>query len=186
VEGLMNKSSFNRLFCGFFFILLNFRINGIDILPDIVGYIFFFLALRDLEIENSFFLKAKNFSMPLILLSLFNIYERPAQSNGVNFGTFGGFGILIGIASLILNLILVYNIFMGIKELAYSKQLSEIATEAQSRWNQYLTLQIAVFAAFLLIFIPFIAFIFIIGLAIGAIVLTISILTFMKKCERYF
>ena len=182
----MNKSGFNKLFWGFFFILLNFRINGIDMLPDIVGYMFFFFGLREFEEDNNFFLKAKNFSIPMILLSLLSIYERPAQGSGFNFGTYGGFGVLIGIASIILGLLLVYNIFMGIRELAYSRQLSEIALEAQKRWNQYLTLQIAVIAAFLLIFVPFLAFIFIICLAIGAIVLAICILMFMKKCERYF
>lgn len=36
----MNESGFNKLYWGFFFIMFNFRIQGFDIFPDIVGYLF--------------------------------------------------------------------------------------------------------------------------------------------------
>lgn len=35
----MNESGFHKLYWGFLFILIDFRINGFDILPNVIGYI---------------------------------------------------------------------------------------------------------------------------------------------------
>ncbi len=164
--------------------MVDFRIMGFDILPDIVGYILFALGFSILAVESDFFSKASKFNVPMIVLSIFAIYEQPKQGGGVNvnWGPFGFFGILISIASVILGLLVVYNLFMGVKEMSEKQEQRDIYEEADKRWNQYLLLQVAGIFAFILIFIPPLAFIYIIALLIVSIVLTVAIMGFMKRC----
>lgn len=181
----MFRDGLNKIFWGFIFILLDFKIQGFDILPDVVGYILFAMGFGILASSNEYFQKAKNFNIPLIILSIFSIYERPSQtSGGVQLGTLGIFGVIIGIAAIVLNLLVIYNMFMGIKNEADQQGKFDLSTEAEKRWKQYLTLQIAVFFSFILIFIPPLAIIFIIGLAIVSIVLTVAIMGFIKRCSE--
>jgi hypothetical protein len=181
---VVNEGAFKKLFWGFLFILINFRIMGIDILPDFIGYSLFFVALEDLEENNHRFTTARNLSIVMIILSLLTIYEIPSQS-GVYSSPFRGFGIIIVIAAFIFMLMLIYNLFMGIKDLAIQKNMKEIAFEAEERWRGYMWLQVAVFLAVAFIFIPVIGLLYAIGLLIAAIVIAIQIMRFMSKCSRY-
>lgn len=179
----MNGRGLNKLFWGFFFIMLNFRIMGFDILPDIVGYIFLASGISDLISNNDFFNKAAKYNVPMLILSILSIYQAPAQGGGISLGLLGIFSIPIAIASFILNLLLVYNIFMGIKDMAEKLGQYDLMEESGKRWNQYKMLQIALLFSFILIFIPPLALIYIFVLFIVSFILTISILGFLKRCS---
>ncbi len=181
---VVNEGAFKKLFWGFLFILINFRIMGVDILPDFIGYSLFFMALGELEENNYRFSTAKNLSILMIITSLFTIYEVQSQ-RGIFSTPFGGFGILISIAAFIIMMILIYNLFMGIRDLAMQRNMNEIACEAEERWRGYMWLQMAIFIAFILIFIPFIGLLYVIGLFIAAIVIAVQIMKFMNKCSKY-
>jgi hypothetical protein len=71
---------------------------------------------------------------------------------------------------------------MGIKDMANQREQMDLCSEADNRWNQYLILQIAGLFAFVLIFIPAIGFLYVIALFIAAIILTIAIMGFIKRC----
>ena len=178
----MNADGFGKLYWGFLFIMLDFRIQGVDILPDLIGYIFFAVGFSMLAANSLNFKKAENFNIPMIILSVFSIYEKPNQSGGVQFGPFGLLGIPISIASLVLSLMVVYYLFMGIKDMAQMQGQLDIYEEADNRWKQFLYLQLAVLLAFVLIFIPPLAIVYIIVMLIISIVLTVIITQFMKKC----
>jgi hypothetical protein len=150
----MNQGGLMKLYWGFLFIMIDFRLQGIDVLPDIVGYLLFAAGFGILMSNSEYFNKARNFNIPMIILSIFEIYEKPAQGGGIQLGSFGIFGVLIGIASIILSLLVIYNLFMGIKEMANQQGQMELYEESDRRWNQYLILQIASIFAFILIFIP--------------------------------
>ena len=96
--------------------MLNFRIQGFDILPDIVGYIFFAFGFAALA-SNSEHFKSFQAEYSDDHIIHFSIYESPAQDSGinVNFDSANALGILIGIISLILDLLIVYHLFMGIR-----------------------------------------------------------------------
>lgn len=179
----MNQKGFTQLYWGFLFIMLDFRIQGVDILPDIVGYIFFASGFSTLASKSEYFNKASKLNIPMIILSIFSIYEKPAHGSGINinFGALGILGILISVASLILGLLVVYYLFMGIKEMSNNVH-RDIYEEADRRWNEYLILQIAVLLGFIIAFIPLVNFLYIVGVLIASIVLTFIILDFMKRC----
>lgn len=181
-DGFVNESGFNKFYWGFLFIMIDFRIQGFDILPDIIGYILFAAGFSILAANSESFRKAGNFNILMIILSVFSIYEKPVQGGGIQFGPLGPLGIIIGIASLIIGLLVVYHLFMGIKDMAEEQSQMDISEEADKRWNQYLLLQLAAILAFILIFIPPLAILYIVAMLIVAIVITVAIMQFMKRC----
>jgi hypothetical protein len=180
----MNKSGLDKLFWGFFFILLNFRIQGFDILPDIVGYIFLAFGIRNLILNSAYFEQAAKYNVLMIMFSILSIYQAPAHGGGINLGILGVLGIPIMIASFIINLLLVYSIFMGIKDMSQKLGQYDLAEESDERWNQYRNLQIALVFAFVLMFIPPLALLYFIILFIASIIITISILGFLRRCSE--
>lgn len=181
----MNRSGFDKLYWGFLFIMIDFKIQGFDILPDIVGYILFAIGFSILAERSTYFKKSTAFNIPMIILSIFSIYERPAQGSGIQLGQFGLLSIPIAIAALVFGLLVVYNLFMGIKEMAGTQGQMDISDEADKRWGQYLMLQLAALLAFALFFILPLALIYIIGMLVVSIALTVVIMKFMQRCGEY-
>lgn len=180
----MSESGFNKLYWGFFFIMFNFRIQGFDIFPDIVGYLFLASGFNYLVSSSAYFGIVAKYNIPMIILSVFSIYQFPAQGGGINLGPLGIWGIPIIIASFVLNLFVIYNLFMGIKDMADKREQSDLVLESGVRWNQYKMLQIASLFSLILIFIPPLAFVYIIVIFIAAIVIAIRILGFIKRCRE--
>jgi hypothetical protein len=178
----MFEGAFNKFYWGFFFVMIDFRFQGVDILPDIIGYFFFAAGLAALASANSCFEKAKSLNTFMIVLSILEIYEKPVQVSGINFGVFGPIGFIIGIAATILNLYVIYNLFMGIRNLAREQDKMLISEEAERRWTQYLMLQLSSLFIIILVVIPPLAVIALIALFIFLIILTVIILGFMKRC----
>lgn len=178
----MNENGFSKLYWGFLFIMIDFKIQGFDILPDIVGYILFAVGFSVLAANSEYFKKAANFNIPMIILSAFSIYEKPAQGGGIHFGPLGPLGILIAIAGFVVGLLVVYNLFMGIKDMAGKQEQMDICEESDKRWEQYLLLQVAALLAIVLIFVPFLAIVCVIALLIASVAMTVVIMQFMKKC----
>ena len=179
----MSQNGLDKLYWGFLFIMIGFRIQGFDILPDIVGYLLFASGFSDLSSCSDFFNKAAKYNIPMIILSIFSIYQRPAQGGGIQLGPLGAFGILISIASFILNLLVVYNLFMGINEMEERQEQLELAQEATTKWNQYMLLQIATLFSFIMVFIPLLGVIYIIGMLIASIIVATSIMGFIRRCR---
>ncbi|MBU3143842.1 hypothetical protein [Clostridium sp. CF012] len=180
----MNESGFNKLYWGFLFIMLSFRIQGFDILPNIVGYLFFASGFSQLISSSNYFNIAAKYNIPMIVLSIFTIYEAPAQSGGINLGLLGIFSIPIAIASFVLSLLVVYNLFMGIKDMAKNQEQSDLVLESEEKWNQYKLIQIAAVCSFIFIFIPLLGVLYIITILVISVIITIGILGFIKRCTE--
>lgn len=178
----MIQNGFSKLYWGFFFTMIDFKISGFDILPDIVGYVLFAMGFSILEQYSTYFSKAKYFNIPLLILSIFSIYEKPQQVSGIQIGSLGIFGIVIGIVSVILSLLAIYNLFLGIKEMAEKHGASAVYQLADRRWNQYIILQMLILLALMLIFIPLLAIAYIIFLLFISIAFTVLLMQFMKEC----
>lgn len=179
----MNESGFKKLFWGFLLIMLGFKIQGFDILPNIVGYLLFASAFSNLNSNSMYFSIAAKYNIPMIILSVFSIYERPVQGSGVQFGLLGIFTIPIAIASIVLNLLVVYNLFMGIRDMAKERDQSDLVNDSDKMWNQYKMLQIAILCSFILIFIPLLGVVYIMVVFVASIIVTISILGFLNRCS---
>lgn len=177
------RSAFDKLGWGFLFIMIDFRLQGFDILPDVIGYLFFAAGLSALAEQNEMFKKAVPLNVVMIIISIFSIYERPAQEGGVYFNPFG---MLIGILSLIFGLFVAYLVFRGIQQMADEHGAKDINEEAGKRWTQYLALQMAAIAAYLLLFIPPLAVVYIVALLVVSFMLTFLIVGYMRRCGERF
>src|SRR5690554_2950696 len=161
----MNESGFRKFFWGFLFFMIDFKLAGFDILPDIVGFILFAMGFNILAAQSTYFQKAIKFNIVMIFVSIFYIYEFPVQEAGMNINPLG---ILVSIVSLVLSLIIVYNLFMGIKEMAQAQEKRGLFVVAHIRWKQFLILQLATIFTFVLIFIPILLVVCIIALLIAS------------------
>jgi hypothetical protein len=173
------KSGFDKLFWGFLFVMVDFRLQGIDILPDVIGYIPFAVGFNLLGEYSIHFKKAGTYNMIMIIVSIFQIYEQPAQGGGININPFS---MLVGSVSLLFGLVVGYYLFVGIKDMAQNQAKMDIYEEAGKKWTQYFVLHLAAFFAFVLIFIPPLAFVYIMVLFLIAIILTFIFMGFMKRC----
>ncbi|HHY17238.1 MAG TPA: hypothetical protein GX524_04115 [Firmicutes bacterium] len=180
----MKADAFRKFYWGFLFVMIDFRLMGIDVLPDIIGYIHLGGGLALLAAESEHFARAKNINLPLLFLSVLQIYERPAQEGGVHVGSSGPLTFVIGIAVLIMGLLHVHDLLMGIKDMATNAGDFAMAQEADSRWSQYLTVQIAGFLGLIVVALPVIGVFYLIGIFAATVVLAINIMNYMKRCEE--
>lgn len=182
----MNEGGLGKLYWGFLFILLSFRIMGFDILPDVVGHILFAIGLSKLTKHSHYFIKAVKYNYPMIILSLFSIYELPVKDNNFNFDINNIYLLIISIVSIILRLIIFYNLFMGIKEMAERQGKLDIAQESYAMWDQYKILQIGLITSVVMILLPIIGVLYLLAIIIMSLVLVIKIMKFIKKCDENF
>ncbi len=181
----MNRHAFDKFYTGFLFVLIDFRIQGFDVLPDIIGYIFLAVGLSALAAYGNNFKTASFFNIPMMIISLFSIYEKPAQQSGINFGFMGIWGIPVAVAGFVLNLLVVYYLFKGIKDMARDRGIFQIMDEADQRWKQFLLLQFAAIFGIILFVLPVLAIVYIVGMLIFSIWLTVAVMKFMKACGEY-
>lgn len=168
---------------GLVFVLLSFKIQEVDILPDIVGYILIFIGLSKIEHYHSNFRKAKMLSVVFIVLSLIGMFQiRWTNPDGV----FIAGGVLLGLVFLVLQLCLFYFIFIGMEEGSRNRGLIELSTLARRRWTQYFLFTVLIFISMLIIWmapillgsaVAFIGFIL-------SIVLTYLMVTVCMRAER--
>jgi succinate dehydrogenase/fumarate reductase cytochrome b subunit len=180
------ENGLRKFYWGFFFIMLSFRIQGYDILPDVVGYVLFAIGFNSLSEKSDYFRVAYKFNLPLIVLSLFTIYQWPVQAQDGSSMLKVSFAILMSIVLFALNLYVVFNLFMGIRDIMDDKGNSDLVAETDERWNQYKILQIAAVCALIVAFIPVFNLLYIITIFIVSSVIAIKIMGFIKRCEQEF
>lgn len=77
----MRFRGFHRIILGFLFILINFKINGFDLIPDFVGYILILSGLSALAEHHGAFSKARIFAGVLLICSFVGMVESMANPN---------------------------------------------------------------------------------------------------------
>ena len=179
-------NGFKKIFWGFIFVFVDIRIGfsstdaigyRFDILPDIIGFIMIISGLAMIESLHHRFSEAKKFAYPLAFLSIFSIIEitYPAGEIGPLFGFF----LVVGIIYIVLELLLIYNLCMGI---AGASQTLTLESLAQKRWSLYLFSRILlILSSLLLVFFiwPLVLF-----AALLALVANIFILILLSVAER--
>lgn len=198
-------SGLKLAFWGLMFTVINFRIQGFDIVPDIVGYIMVIIGLGRIEKYSGSFSSAKIAAYLLTVLSLFNIYQAPVQNtaaapgmftttSSVNFnaGIFGPIpwlAVLFLIAGTVANLYFACFMCRGMKNLLLSAGDNALAGVCDDRWKLILTAQIGVLVSMLIamIGIPFgtvLAILFIILALIALILFLLLIHHTWKSVEE--
>lgn len=184
----MITEAYRRLFWGFFLILMDFRIGGFDILPDVVGYLFFAGALKTLADQSEFFAKGISLNTLMMFLSIFTIYERPNQQQGIHLmeGFLGPIGSMLAFVGFFVSLLLVYRIFMGIRDMAVNNQRQDLGLEGEKRWKQFLFLQFGLLFALFFLIVPPLAVLYIIAVLVFSLVYIFLVLGFLKRCREAF
>lgn len=173
-------SQFNKLKWGFIFILINIPISfgrvKIDIMPDIVGYILFALALNDLSSYDYNFDSAKKYNIAEIALSIIMFITNEISVLNV----------IVSIVNFVVALAFIYNIFMGVKGLADRfKAPPRIGYTADDLWNKYKWfVGISMVSVFFVFILGPLALILTAGILIYGIYMIISIVGLMNDCAE--
>lgn len=177
----MYKDGFTKFYLAFILIMIDFRIQGFDILPDFVGYLLILLGLAVFLGTNDFFERAKKLSLAMLLLSILSFYETPGSSLVFSIDT------ILFVVSGIINLLLIYSLFMGVRQMGEDRRLDNVVFEAESSWRFYLVIAVADLLSFLLIFVPAILVLYIFILFFFNVVVLLRILKFINiaKNELY-
>ena len=173
---------FNRIFWGMLF-MFDFRIGGFDILPDIIGYILFFLGLNILENKDSYFKTAKKFTYPLLIISLIDIYQSPREFYGIT-----SYEIMIFIVSIISTIsfiLLIYNVCKGIGHMARIKEKHDLDDISTKRWQYFLMVHVfSIISIIVGLVFPALLLIIVIPLFVAMLIVLILIMTLFKRAER--
>lgn len=155
------RTGFRNIFWGLILTFLGINIGTFDILPDFLGYYLIYSGCKKLAYRNEAFKKGSLPSLILIGLSFLSIF---------NVGDISLMGIIIGLATRIIDLVLAYYIFKGIYNIAEEVNNIDIKSDAKFRWNLllYLSLLVEFLGTFSYNtnFTPMVISIFILGLAI--------------------
>lgn len=174
---------FSKIYWGFLF-FFDFRIQGFDILPDIIGYWLIYLGLKELVSMSSHFAEAKKYSVVLGILSVFDLYQVQMPIQQFNIGPLTGLIMLMGIIITIFDLLMVFHLCHGIAELAEGRGVIDLETIALNRWKYYLYLRVvtAVVGPIALIIPPLVIFLFI-PLIVISIIVFVLMMGLMKQAE---
>ncbi|QVK17293.1 hypothetical protein KHQ81_10555 [Mycoplasmatota bacterium] len=118
---------FKKIFIGTILILQDFKILGLNILPDFIGYIIIFIGLSEIIHLSSKFKIAKIMSFILIFLSIPDIYFIPIPFIPYYFFKHT-------IIYTVIYIIFSYFLFIGIKETATSIHNSNLAKMSLFSW----------------------------------------------------
>jgi len=159
---------FKKLFWGFIF-FFDFRIGGIDLLPDIIAYILFYQGLRILADRNERFGKAKAIAFPLIFVSLLDIYQVSIPFDQIGNISMSLVAMIAGFGLLIINVVMIYQVCIGIAEEAGKLNNSSLESKAISRWKIYLVSNVLIFITIIGVAFPGL----VVLLALGVMILSI-------------
>ncbi|MCJ8010718.1 hypothetical protein MUG84_03035 [Paenibacillus sp. KQZ6P-2] len=169
---------FLHLFWGFLF-LIDIRINGFDILPDVIGYVLFFLGMAKLESRSEHFHRGRNMSAVMIVLSLVSLVIQGASPQSWLF--YFLFNTLI----YILELYIVFHICYGISDMAGRRGLHEFQNKAIQRWRWFFGLSIALLIVLLIApLVPLLTIFMGIVLIIASLVIFVLMMLLMREAEH--
>jgi len=126
----MIQKSFMRIFWGLLFIILDIKLNDLDlILPDFIGYILICTALASLEQLHPRFGKAKLYAAAMVIVSL-------AEMLRIN-----PFSVL-RILEIVLNLLMIWHTCTAIREVALERSNISLSDTATKRRTLYMVVSL--------------------------------------------
>lgn len=181
----MIRDACRLFFWGFLLIMIDFRVGGFDLLPDVLGWVLMYRGLTLIREESPFFQPARQVTLPLAGWSLISLYEPPVEPGTIGTGgVFGAWGILLGLVYLAVTIWTMFQVFKGLADMADRQGVDDLKDEIHTRGLQFVALQVAVIGAFVLVFIPGLALVYILGIWIWSLVLTVMIMKTMNRSGR--
>jgi hypothetical protein len=176
------ERGFRRIFWGLLLVVIDFRLNGFDILPDFIGFALIAAGAGLLVPLNPRFQTAKIMALILIVLSLVSLVELGNDGGpGFNPGWF-----FFGLIVTVLDVIMVWQLCGGIIDLARERGLDDLATRASTRRGLYIGLHLM---SYLVILIALDASpgdmgVFVVGILIFAVVVVCLLMGLMLRAAR--
>lgn len=141
-------SAFRLIWFGYIF-LFDFRVWGVDVLPDVLGYLLIAAGLRLLSRVNGHFARAARLAPIAALISLADIYQ-PAKSGaaaltltGPSWRTpLGAVLTIAGIALIAVSLLMARQLIEGIGHLASTLKNDEVLERSRTLWPEYMGLHV--------------------------------------------
>lgn len=122
------RSNFSLIFWGLLLVLLDFSVNGIDVLPDGIGYILAAAGCAGLARLSQRFKTAIVLCFVLAALWLFG------------FGVRGEIVAAYGLITTVVNCAMIWQLLGGISEFARRQELSDMAQRAENRRITYVAI----------------------------------------------
>jgi len=167
-ERTYDMSGLKLAFWGLMFTVINIRIQGFDIVPDVVGYIMVISGLSKIRIYDDHFSSAQKPAYILAALALINIVQ--VQSSWETWGTgtpadfssgghvsysagvFGGIpwlAMLFMVVGTLANIYFAYHMCMGMKNLLLRVGDGALAMTCDGRWKLILAAEAGVLVSML-------------------------------------
>ncbi|GAU80026.1 hypothetical protein [Fusibacter sp. 3D3] len=171
---------YSKIFYGFIF-LFDLRFAGFDVLPNFIGYILIYQGLTLLKDKNKFFIEAKGLAFPMIFISVLSLYQSPIPINEVYGSSFSLWSILLGLITVLFNLLMVFYLCNGIKSEVRQVEFLNLESEIDTVWHLYLASNLLVASCF--IFTSLLPLLFIISFIVSLIayILMLSLLNTASK-----
>ncbi|WDL95809.1 hypothetical protein [Alicyclobacillus sp. ALC3] len=184
---MSNRSAFTWMFWAFIFLLVNFYLQGINLLPDVVGYILLAVGANQLRQSHPRFQTVYVLCFPMMVLSIPNLHKA-VQPSGVHFTFAAGSPLLwaAGTISWIVMFFVVYNICRGIADIALASLHDVLAEQAMVRWKLYVILQVGSGVVTVLGLLQFSGIIVMLGILVLIYALVVAILfaTWLWQCRE--
>jgi len=124
------RSHFSQLFWGLLLVILDFNINGFDLLPDGLGYLIVAAGCSGLSTLSPRFSKARTLCFISAALWL------------IGFAIQGDIAIVYGLATTLVNCAFIWQLLGGIGEFAMDRGRSDLAERAHNRRLAYVAVMI--------------------------------------------
>ncbi|MGD8191428.1 hypothetical protein ACQCN2_15715 [Brevibacillus ginsengisoli] len=175
----------SKVFWGILLVFLDFRFNGFDVLPDLIGFILMLIGFSQLSTLNIRFNNAKIATIPLLFFSILELFHVQTDIPLSTTEPLSGVAVLLSLCGTVLNLYVIFNLCKGIEELALQSGKMELADMANTRWRYYLWFTIAFTVLSLLVvgISLFLWFLFI-PIVICGFIATILILILIRQADQ--
>lgn len=119
---------FSQLFWGLLLVILDFSINGFDLLADGVGYLIVAAGCRGLSSLSRRFVTAQTLCIVLAVLWL------------IGFAMHRDIAVAYGLVMMVVNCAMIWQLLGGIAEFALSRQRQDLAERAGNRRVAYVAI----------------------------------------------
>ena len=124
------STHFSHIFWGLLLVILDFSINGFDLLADGVGYLIVAAGCGGLLTLSSKFSAARGLSFALALLWL------------IGFAIHGELATILGLVTMVVNCTFMWQLLGGIADFAVDRQRPDLADRARNRRLAYVAIMI--------------------------------------------
>ncbi len=139
--------------------MFDFNLGSFDVLPDIVAYALFFFGLSELMKENEHYQKARMYTIPLMILSVLELFGFGVNVQVVSFTDVDVLVWAVIIFGVVMGILFMYNLLFGVQEEAKRQEIIQIDDQASLVWKLFLASQVMILVTFMLPIIFVVAFI---------------------------